>query len=221
MAFYSTLLQQAEDVIAADGGSALCLEAGRTPDIVVGDFDSLAARDAERLAALGVPMQRHPAKKNATDLDLALDTAIERGHTSAVVTACVGGRLDHMLAVLGSLAHHAELDLTILEPDVSGWFIGGKADDNDSLELAGVGSTVSVFALTVGCRVTLEGFRYPLQDAPVPVLATLGVSNVIASEAGACVSVQGGRLLVLSPAAEGHSAAQRTSTGSDAYNPAG
>jgi len=212
MPFYRALLQQAQDVIAADGGSALCLEADRAPDIVVGDFDSLDERDAERLAAIGVPMQRHPAEKDATDLDLALDTAIERGHTAVVVTACVGGRLDHTLGVLGSLAHHAALHVTILEPDVSGWVIGAPGGDRDTLHLVGEGSTVSVFAFSHGCRVTLEGFRYPLRDAPVPVLGTLGVSNVIESDAGARVSVRGGRLLVLSPVAEGYSAAQRVRT---------
>jgi len=210
--FYRALLRQADDVVAADGGAALCLAAGRLPDLAVGDFDSLAESDEKALRMADVLIERHPAEKDATDLDLALDAVVRRGHRRVTVTACIGGRLDHTLAVLGSMAHHASLEIDVLEPDVSGWVIGSRNGRAATLDLAGQESLVSVFAMDAGVTVTLEGFRYPLNEARLPVLSSLGVSNIIDSKR-ARIRSRGGRLVVLSPSAEGHSAAQRAVQG--------
>src|SRR6266540_3283161 len=48
----------AEFLIAADGGAHLAARAGRLPDLLVGDLDSLTAREVEALAERGVPVLR-------------------------------------------------------------------------------------------------------------------------------------------------------------------
>jgi thiamine pyrophosphokinase len=200
--FYRDLLAEATDLIAADGGAALCLAQGRAPDLVVGDFDSLGDSELSTLQDAGIELERHPAEKDATDLDLALAAAIRRGHTEVTVTACLGGRLDHTLGVIGSLTHHEASALELLEPEVSGWLVGSSDSDPDAasvLELSGRGSIVSVFALSEGVRVSLVGFEYPLHSEPLPVLSTRGVSNVITSSTFASMTAYGGRVLVLSP----------------------
>ena len=83
-------------VIAADGGAEL---ASRV-DLAVGDFDSISA---ERLAAIE-RVERHPAAKDATDLELALDAALRLEPERILVVGSAGGRLDHLLGDLLLLA---------------------------------------------------------------------------------------------------------------------
>ena len=66
-------------IIAADGGAVHCLALGITPDVVVGDFDSLSPDQLNRLKASGTDIIRHPVRKDDTDLELALKTAVDRG----------------------------------------------------------------------------------------------------------------------------------------------
>ncbi|MFI5262208.1 MAG: hypothetical protein ACHQZR_06625, partial [Candidatus Limnocylindrales bacterium] len=56
-------------VVGADGGAARAATLGLTPDLVVGDLDSLPATDVARLTAAGVPIRPYPAEKDASDLE--------------------------------------------------------------------------------------------------------------------------------------------------------
>ena len=89
-------------VIAADGGAALALVCGLTPDAVVGDFDSLRAEDRARLD----PATLHPSDDQVTtDFDKAL-AAIRAPIVLGV--GFLGGRLDHQLAVMTGLTVRPE-----------------------------------------------------------------------------------------------------------------
>src|SRR5512133_566542 len=83
-------------VIAADGGYAHM--GGIKPDLVVGDFDSLGYVPADEQVV------RHPAEKDDTDTMLAAIIGIERGYRAFVLLGGVGGRLDHTLANIQTLA---------------------------------------------------------------------------------------------------------------------
>src|SRR5690348_8693886 len=66
-------------VIAADSGLGVATALGVHVDHLVGDMDSVDAGAVERAEASGTTVDRHPAEKDATDLALALDAALERG----------------------------------------------------------------------------------------------------------------------------------------------
>ena len=85
-------------VVAADSGVAHALALGLAVDVAVGDFDSLDPRVLEAVEAAGTRVERHPAAKDATDLELAIDVAVGLGAARIVVLGGHGGRLDHFLA---------------------------------------------------------------------------------------------------------------------------
>ncbi|HEX9506122.1 MAG TPA: thiamine diphosphokinase, partial [Acidimicrobiia bacterium] len=90
-------------VIAADGGAELARAFGLRVELAVGDFDSISAETLGSAARV----ERHPPDKDATDLELALSAAQQRGVDEIVVVGGAGGRLDHFLAnvmLLGSSA---------------------------------------------------------------------------------------------------------------------
>ncbi|MFN8459762.1 MAG: hypothetical protein U0401_34790 [Anaerolineae bacterium] len=58
-------------IFCADGGAIHALALGLTPEIIIGDLDSTPPQLVDLLAARGVKIQRHPIRKDYTDLELA------------------------------------------------------------------------------------------------------------------------------------------------------
>jgi thiamine pyrophosphokinase len=184
-------------VIAVDGGGAVCLEAGISPDVVLGDFDSLAPDDLARLTNGGARAVAFPAHKDRTDLELALDEARARGAHEVVLTCATSGRLDHTLAAIGALATNADLRPVLAEPDVTGWVLSSHG--RRSLTLDGREATISLLAWAETAVVSASGLEWSLDAFELHPGSGLGVSNTIVSPEGATVAVSKGTLLVLAP----------------------
>ena len=84
-------------VIAADDGAREALRLGLEVDVVVGDMDSVPASTLAQVERAGGRVMRHPADKDATDLELALDEALTSQAERIVVAGGAGGRLDFVL----------------------------------------------------------------------------------------------------------------------------
>ena len=175
-------------VIAADAGLLHLRVRGITPDLVVGDFDSLDKPPVGRNVSV------YPVEKDDTDTMLAIKLGWERGCRTFYLLAGTGGRTDHTLANLQAL-------LWLATRGGRGVLCGEEecftALQNDSLtfrpEAAG---TLSVFAQNGTARgVTLTGTYYPLDNATLSEEFPLGVSNHFTGKA-ATVSVADGALLV-------------------------
>ena len=196
--FYRRLVRAHEGpLVAADGGGSVCLDAGRAPDLLVGDFDSLPAGLATRLEKSGATVLRAPVMKDVTDLDLAIDAALGLGAERAIVTASWTDRLDHTLAAAGALLRRDDLVLELVDPGVRGWVT--DASSNEEIVLSGTGATFSLLAVDPETRITCVGARYPLHGEPIGVLSSRGISNVI-KERAASIRADRGRLLVLTHA---------------------
>ena len=83
-----------ELVIGVDGGTAHCARCGLRPDIIVGDLDSIPPETLAAFTREQVEIIQHPVKKDATDLELALDLALARGADQVHIFAVLGGRWD-------------------------------------------------------------------------------------------------------------------------------
>lgn len=196
----SAWLPEEAFVVAADGGVERCRALGLRPHLVVGDLDSAApvlVAEAERDGAL---VERHPARKDATDLELALDAALRRGARAVTVVASDGGRLDHLLSsllLLGS-ERYASLALDAI--------VGGTrvqvVRHAGSLE-GEPGELVTLLALHGPADgVRTSGLEYPLAGETLEPGSSRGVSNVLAAR-HAEVSLERGVLLVLRPGVAG------------------
>ena len=208
-----------ERVIAVDSGLVYVQEAGVIPDVILGDFDSLGFVPEGALV--------HPAIKDKSDLELALDYALEQGATDIIVYGCLGGRMDHTLAALQNLAFVAERGVRVRAVDVTS---GDKGSANERRPRAvilepmsgpcrlslGVGKdlapeivpdlgaptygSVSVFAATDCAHgVREQGMYYPLSGVTLTNRTSLGLSNELV-ERGGHVEVEDGTLFVLYPA---------------------
>ncbi len=190
------VLPRPDFVIAADSGLEQAAALGVRVDLVVGDFDSV---DPDTLAAAvraGVEVERHPAAKEHTDLELAVIAAQQRGATRVVIVGSDGGRIDHELANVMLLASrdYAALHLETIGP-------GGRVVAvHDRIEITGApGALVTILAVGGPARgVRTSGLEYPLRGETLEPGSTRGVSNVLV-EALATIEVESGVVLALIP----------------------
>jgi thiamine pyrophosphokinase len=196
-------LDDAELVIAADGGANALAERGFSPHAVVGDLDSIEASLAERLGADGARIERHPTDKDASDAELALERASAAGADEIVILGALGGpRLDHEVANLLLLADAAWAGRSVRL--VRGSSTTRVVRGGESLELiGGVGDVVSL--LPIGgdaAGVRTAGLRWPLHGERLRLGRSRGLSNEVVAPP-ASVSLDDGMLLVVEIRAQG------------------
>jgi thiamine pyrophosphokinase len=198
-------LSGADLVVAADAGASWLVDAGATPDLLVGDLDSIPPGLLAELEAAGVPIERHASDKDASDAELALEHAVARGADQVVVIGALGGeRLDHELANVLLLADRTWpatlVDLSIVRGGTQLRSLSGPG----RLELRGaVGDLVSLLPLAGDADgVRTGGLRYPLDGEPLRFGRSRGLSNVVEGPR-ASVSLERGTLLVIETSREG------------------
>ena len=177
-------------VICCDKGYTYAQRSSIRPDLIVSDFDSYSGE-----IAAGIPVNSFPSEKDDTDTMIAIRYAIAHGFTSVRLCCALGGRLDHTLANLQAMVFAQEHGLSAsLEDEDSRVY----TLQNGALELPRLeGWSLSVFAAQDRCTgVTIEGAKYPLQDAVITNCFPVGVSNQWAAPL-ARVSVESGILLIV------------------------
>ncbi|HJZ47137.1 MAG TPA: thiamine diphosphokinase [Roseiflexaceae bacterium] len=191
---YESHIRAADLLIAADGGALPLLRAGITPQLAIGDMDSIDATSLATLEAREVVLRRYPREKNETDLELALLHAAAAGATAIDILGALGGRWDHTLANVALLALPELGDRRVrLLADGQTLFLVREAATLDGQP----GDTVSLLPMSGNARgVTTRGLYYPLHDATLSYERARGVSNVLIDPPG-LVSLREGLLLVV------------------------
>lgn len=176
-------------VIAADGGYEVLKKQGITPNITVGDFDSLGYIPKD------VTVKKLPAKKDETDLFESLSEGMKKGYDTFVIYGGTGGRFDHTLANIQNISRISDMKATA--------FLVGKNEimtviKNGSFSFpAALTGTVSVFSLTDTSEgVSETGLEYSLKDATLKNTCPVGVSNTFTGKEST-VSVKNGKLLIV------------------------
>ncbi len=176
-------------VIAADGGLEKVKSLGITPDLILGDFDSLETRPE------GENVMTFPVEKDDTDTMLAVKEAIGRGYKTLYISGGVGGRLDHTVANLQSLLYAAEKGACaylVGEKETVAVLTDGSVSFRDTCR-----GKISVFAVDAMAEdVTIAGLQYETVGVSLTNRFPLGVSNAFIGKP-ASVSVKKGTLLLI------------------------
>jgi len=192
----------ADLVLAADGGARNALDANIVPDLVLGDMDSLGDAGVREMEERGVPLERHPARKDKMDGHLAVIAARERGAT-VLDLLCASGEMFSALFALPHLLLAAE-QMGLRAAVVAGWGRAFVVEAGSRAVIGAPGDGVSVFPLAgTATGVSLEGFAYPLEYARMETGDTLGFHNELLDLKGR-VSVREGVLLVIHEMKEVH-----------------
>jgi thiamine pyrophosphokinase len=188
------LLRNDDFIICADGGTRHALALGVTPNLVLGDMDSIQTNQWQELERAGVTIELFPRDKNETDLELALDRAIELEPQQIVIVAALGGRLDQTIGNIALLT-----DIRLATFDVR---LADGAEEmficRNQVQVHGrSGDIVSLIPWGNPVRgVQTEGLRWPLKSETLYPEKTRGISNELLSET-ADVKIASGTLLVI------------------------
>ncbi len=173
------VIQPTDTLIAADGGARHCRALGLTPHILIGDFDSLSPTDLAALEAAGTRILRHPARKDQTDLELALDFALAERADDIIILGALGGRWDQTFAnlLLLALPTVSSTRIRLLDGTQEIGLLRGPGE----LTFAGTaGDTVSLMPIGGDARgITTSGLEYSLHGETLIFSSTRGISNVM------------------------------------------
>jgi thiamine pyrophosphokinase len=188
-------------LICADGGARHIHALGLTPDLIVGDMDSLNGELQRDFVMKGSRIMRYPEAKDETDSELALQMALMMTPDEIRIYGALGARIDHTLANLTLLAAAADrgIETRLLDEWCEIILVRQAAVIEGE-----IGQTVSLLAFGADVTgVTLEGFEYPLQNATIAPSRPIGVSNRLTAARG-IISMESGDLLVIRYFKAGH-----------------
>lgn len=187
-------LGAADLVIAADSGAENAAAAGLFVDVLVGDLDSITKQTLDAIIDEGTSIEAHHPDKDATDLELALDTALDMGAGEIVVVGGGGRRLDHLLGNVAVISSPTLRHVPVrweLERETA-YVVHSRR----TIPVT-AGSTFSLIPIAGDAHgVTLTGSKWNLSEATLDAGASLGISNVAAASE-IDVEVRKGTLLVV------------------------
>ena len=184
-------------MIAADSGMNFLHRNGLVPDIIAGDFDSVQSSSLQHFQGLNdVQVIKLNPMKDDTDTEFVIREAIRRGATEIIVLGATGTRLDHVLANVNLLGIGLEENVSIELVDAHNRI--RMIDDSLEIKKSNqFGSFVSILPVKGDAKgVSLEGMKYPLQNADIVCFSSLGISNEIVDDT-ARIIVREGVLLVI------------------------
>lgn len=194
----SYIQEQKPDILGAvDSGLEFFLEAGRKPDVIIGDFDSVKQ---DTLAFFkgqqGIHWVTLVPEKDDTDTEAAIREMIRQGCEKIHILGATGSRLDHVLGNVQLLGIGLSEGVELLMADTfnrirlidKGITIRREEQFGDYVSL--LPFTPKVMGLT------LKGMKYPLLNYEYACFSSLGISNEIVEEM-AEISFSEGVLLVI------------------------
>ena len=181
-------LDKDDYLLAADGGLTHFEKLDRSPDGILGDFDSLGYVPQGAVV--------FPVEKDDTDAMLAVRQGLQMGYREFLLYGSLDGpRLDHTVANFQTLQFLADRGAT-------GYLIGNThivtVVKNGSIRFPETATgIISAFCMGADAEgVTIEGLQYTAENALLSAGFPLGVSNHFVGQP-AKISVEKGSLLVI------------------------
>ena len=179
--------------IAADAGAVTALSLGVTPDIVIGDFDSLDKKTLSLLKEKKTPFVRFPKEKNETDTELAIDYAVKNSATKITIFGGIAGdRIDHILANILIPAQY-RVPIFYVNANTTVWMANGPATETID---GAAEDLLSLIPLSTVTEITTDGLVYPLKNESLFLGKPRGISNVFIDKT-ATVSFKSGTLIIV------------------------
>lgn len=156
-------------IIACDSGYDNAKKLGLSPEILVGDLDSIQNTNVNDCEIVKLNPE-----KDDTDLKIAIELAISKDFNEFYIICATGGRLDHFLCNLSILEYIDELG-----------FEGFVIDEYNEISInnqqcktyKNTSKYVSVIPITETIDITLENLKYPLDNYTVSRQNIISVSN--------------------------------------------
>lgn len=182
-------------IIAVDSGLEKLDSINLLPNYIIGDFDSIKTNILKNYEDKDIEIIRLNPEKDFSDTHMALKLAIELKSNEVYILGALGKRIDHAIA-----------NIHILKEALDNNIKCKIVDNKNEIQVLTKGVNnieksnykyISLFPLTTQVKgITLEGFKYPLNNVTLNIGHSIGVSNEIINE-DAKIYINDGILLVI------------------------
>ncbi len=172
------IINKKDCLIAADGGANFIEKLKLTPNIVIGDMDSIKPELLKRYISI-----KYPRKKDKTDFELAIDYCLKNKFQEIIIFGILGDRIDHMMANIFLIVRTQN---TLLRQGFGGQvkIIEGNKEIfvlNKKIVIDGkIGDEVSIIPVSEKIEgIVTDGLEYKLNNEVLLSGSTKGISNVM------------------------------------------
>jgi len=150
------LLHGADLLICCDGAANKLIAYGLSPQLIVGDLDSVSGDIKKEYASILIQSD----DQESNDLTKAVHYCIEKNYSSVYILGATGLREDHTLGNISlMLEYYPRIEVQIVS-DYGMFFLVCNGEPVKSY----VGEKVSLFSIDNRVGVSSTGLKYPLND---------------------------------------------------------
>lgn len=170
--------------VGVDKGSLYILESDLPLAYAFGDFDSITEDEKQKLTKVVPDFRMFSPEKDKTDTELALEWALQQGPELIQIFGATGGRIDHMFGNIHLLMKSTNSDPTIEIIDYQNHITLFTSGTYTILKRKGW-EYISFIPISLEVKgITLDGFKYPLNNCHIRIGSTLCISNELIHEQG-------------------------------------
>ncbi len=180
-------IESAGRIVCADGGTNHLVDIDITPDLILGDLDSIHPDTLERFKSVEIIKD---TDKFSTDTMKVINYEIAQGTKELLILGATGGRIDHTLSNLSLLTRYADIiKITIVDDHSETLFL------KDSITFESViGRKLSLMVLGGSSSVTTKGLKWEL-DGESQQFSPFGISNEVA-DSPVTIEVEGDGIFI-------------------------
>lgn len=162
-------------IVGVDKGCNILREIEATPNIILGDFDSIDKEVLNYYKDKGVKIEKFNPEKDYTDTDLGYIKALEVNPSEIILFGATGSRIDHMLGNIGILLKGLRENIKVTIVDDNNIMY---AVNKSSLVKKEKGCVISFHALSdVVKNLTIKNGKYPLNNYDMTLLEPRAICN--------------------------------------------
>lgn len=167
-------------IIAVDGGANKTKKLDLTPDIIIGDLDSITTANLNFYQKKSVEILKYPIEKDKTDSEIAIDYCFKNGINKIYLAAVLGGRIDQQLANLNLLEYIYDLNI---EAKIISENLEIAVIDKKKIFKNKKGYRLSLIPQTkFVSNLVIKGCKYNLTGIDIGRSKSRGISNIIKAE---------------------------------------
>lgn len=173
--------------IGIDKGLDYLIDIKADINLAIGDFDSTIIKKR----ADNIEYVEYPPEKDATDFELALDTAVSRGYKSIYILGALGRRMDHAMVNVELLSKYIDIEIYIIDIYNRIRLISNSCTINRKYKYFSILSfTEKITGLMI------KGAKYPLDNYTLKKGNSLCISNEV-KENEAEISLKNGIAIII------------------------
>lgn len=169
-------------VIAADSGLAYADRIGVTPDLILGDYDSVDHGLLDKYK--NIHIETYPKEKDYTDTHIAIISAIKNGADKIHILGATGTRMDHTFTNVCNMkaAYDCNIECYIYDEHNKIYLAGEEQGSAELVRSRQYGRYVSIVPMSDMAKISLTGFKYSLDNYELLQGLSICQSNEIKDE---------------------------------------